>query len=85
MKIDILFIDAISISSKGGGATHIIEILNYAKIDRYKFKKIYIFGSKLLLDKIPNYDYLIKITNPLIESNIFLRYFFIIFYLPIFF
>jgi glycosyltransferase involved in cell wall biosynthesis len=82
---DYLFIDAISISSNGGGATHLIEILKNTNLEKYKFKKIYIFGAKLLLNKIPNYDFLIKKTSPLLDNNIFFRYCYILFYIPFFY
>ncbi len=83
MKKEVLFIDAISISHKGGGATHICEILKYANLDNYNFDKIYIFASNKLLDKIENNSNLIKISSPFLNKNIFFRYFYIFFILPI--
>ena len=84
-KFNYLFIDAISISNNGGGATHLIEILKHTNLEQYKFKKIYIFGANSLLKKIPNHDFLIKKTSPLLDNNIFLRYFYIFFYIPFFY
>jgi glycosyltransferase involved in cell wall biosynthesis len=67
-----LGIDASSISI-GGGAIHLIRIIeNY---DINKFNTIYIWGFSNLLDKIPDRIDIIKIPIPNIYSNIFLRIF----------
>ena len=70
MKHQILGIDASNISS-GGGALHLIRILENENADF--FPKIFIWGFKDLLDKLPNNCGLIKIAIPKICSNIFLR------------
>ena len=55
----ILGIDAINI--RGGGITHIKNILSYQEY--FKFRKIIIWGNKEVLKNIPNNSKIKKIHN----------------------
>ena len=79
---EILYIDAISIYHKGGGATHLIEILNNIEINNFKFNIIHVFGSDLLLERLPNKKYIIKRRSIFFNKNIIFRYFYIFFVFP---
>ena len=76
---NILFIDAISIAANGGGATHLMNLVNNFKFNVYKFNKIHIFGSTNLLNKIPEKKYIIKVESKFLNKNLILQLFFLIF------
>lgn len=58
---------------RGGGNTHIIELLKASKPGKVKFDKIVIWGSKKTLEGIVNRDWIIKKTHPLLEKGYLLR------------
>lgn len=65
----ILGIDAINI--RGGGITHIKNILSYQEY--FKFRKIIIWGNKEVLKNIPNNSKIKKIHNFFFENHFFIR------------
>jgi len=65
----ILGIDAINI--RGGGITHIKNILIYKEY--FKFKKIIIWGNKEVLKNIPNNSKIKKIHKNIFEKHFFIR------------
>jgi glycosyltransferase involved in cell wall biosynthesis len=76
-----LYIDASSIFHTGGGFTHLDEIIKNYDFKKYKFHKIHVFGSKLLLDKIINNEIIIKRNSKLLNKNsIFLRFLWLIYF-----
>ena len=66
-----LGLDCINI--RGGGITHIKNIVNSAKFKNIKFKKIIIWGNKDVLRSIKNKKYIKKIHNKIYETNFILR------------
>jgi glycosyltransferase involved in cell wall biosynthesis len=68
----IIGIDASNIS-KGGGITHLVEILNSFDNKHINISRIYIFSSKSTLKKISNNEKIIKICLPVLEKSIFHR------------
>ena len=69
----ILGIDA-STNGSGGVQRHLIEILRNFKPAKHNFSKIVVWGSEALLSKIPNNNYVIKITHPLLNKTILHRF-----------
>lgn len=80
----ILAIDSSNIIT-GGGVTHLIELCNNYKPENHLFKKIIIFGNSDTNKKIYNKKFIKKINIGIFSKNIFLRYFWILFLLPILF
>ena len=68
----ILGIDATNII-KGGGITHIKEILNYPDEFELYFDKIYIWSNAKTLDIIPDHPLYLKKHHPVFEKSIFKR------------
>ncbi len=68
----IIGIDASNIS-KGGGITHLVEILNSFDNKHTNISRIYIFSRKSTLKKISNNEKIIKICLPVLEKSIFHR------------
>ena len=64
----VLCIDASNIRA-GGGLTHLKEILFAIKKSELGFNKVIIWSSSQTLNKIPDYDWLIKKTHFLIEKS----------------
>ena len=69
----------------GGGAVHIIEVLNRCKFESFNIEKIIVLGPKVFLSRISNSEYIIKKSNFFLDGNFVLRFFwrflFIHFYL----
>lgn len=63
-------IDA-SRNRSGGAVAYLLGILRYFKPEAYPIKEIHIWGSTDLLKKIPDYVWLTKHTNHLINGSIF--------------
>ena len=69
----ILGIDAFNIIS-GGGLTHLKEFIANAKPTEHGFEKVYIWGSKDLLNKLDDKIWLVKIIEPSLNRNLFFRF-----------
>lgn len=67
-----LGIDASNIS-KGGGLTHLVEILKFADESTTAFSEILIWSSKKTLDELPVSKKLIKMHMPILDRSIFFR------------
>ncbi|TGL98117.1 glycosyltransferase family 1 protein [Leptospira barantonii] len=70
----ILGIDASNIRG-GGGVTHLVELLNAAKPNRYGFVKVIVWGGTATLDKIREQSWLIKKYEPLLDKSLLHRIF----------
>lgn len=70
----ILGIDASNIRG-GGGVTHLVELLNAAKPNRYGFEKVFVWGGTATLDKIQDKTWLIKKYEPLLDKSLLHRIF----------
>jgi glycosyltransferase involved in cell wall biosynthesis len=68
----ILGIDATNII-KGGGITHLKEILNFPEEFELYFDKIYIWSNAKTLDIIPDHPLYLKKHHPVFEKSIFKR------------
>lgn len=75
----ILAIDASNIRA-GGGLTHLISILTSVKEGELGFNKIIIWASFKTLNKLPDYDWLIKKSHFLIEKSSIATLFWQVFY-----
>ena len=69
----ILGIDA-STNGSGGVQRHLIEILRNFNPNKHKFSKIVVWGSNAFLNKIPNNNFVTKISHPLLNKSIFHRF-----------
>ena len=67
-----LGIDA-SAPGSGGAKRHLIELLKEINPQDYGFNKVIIWGVDSLLDKLPDQEWLLKITHPLLNKNLFFR------------
>ena len=76
----ILGIDASSVGS-GGAKRHLKEILTCFDPSKHGFSKIKIIGRQDFLDFIPDSEYLVKISHPLLNKGLFYRSFWQIFYM----
>ncbi len=76
----ILGIDCFNISH-GGGFTHLNALLNELNEIVGKEVKVILWGPDNLLKKLPNYFWLKKNSNLLLNQNIFARFFWHLFYL----
>jgi glycosyltransferase involved in cell wall biosynthesis len=74
-----LGIDASTVGS-GGAQRHLIEILNCFNPCEHGFSKIKIWGPQSILDQIPNTEYLIKFSHPLLNTGLFNRIFWQLFF-----
>jgi hypothetical protein len=70
MNNKILGIDA-STNGSGGVQRHLIEILRNFNPAKHNFSKIVVWGSDAFLDKIPNNNFVTKITHRLLNKSIF--------------
>jgi glycosyltransferase involved in cell wall biosynthesis len=68
----ILGIDAFNIST-GGGVTHLTELLDAANPISHGFHRVIIWSSTRTLDKIGDYDWLTKISDPLLDKGLLYR------------
>ena len=73
MNNKILGIDA-STNGSGGVQRHLIEILRNFNPAKHNFSKIVVWGSDAFLDKIPNNNFVTKITHRLLNKSIFHRF-----------
>ncbi|MEN4761970.1 MULTISPECIES: glycosyltransferase family 1 protein [unclassified Chryseobacterium] len=69
----ILGIDASNIR-EGGGVTHLKEILLNGEPEKYGFNKVLIWSSKSTLDKLPNYEWLLKINNKWLNKSFIISF-----------
>ena len=76
----VIGVDATNIRS-GGGLTHLVELLNETRPDKYNISKIIIWSGSKTLDAICDKPWLIKRTSSLLNKNILFRTFFQKFYL----
>jgi glycosyltransferase involved in cell wall biosynthesis len=60
---------------KGGGITHLLELLSSAKPKKYGISKVVVFGGKQLLSRLDNQDWLEKINPPELDGSFFSRSF----------
>lgn len=67
-----LGIDASNIS-KGGGLTHLVEILRFADETATAFSEILVWSSKKTLDALPSSKKLVKMHLPVLDRSIFYR------------
>lgn len=68
----ILGIDASNIR-RGGGITHLVEILEAANPIKHGFTKVIVWSSTNTLDKIANKPWLVKSHQPQLDKNLFHR------------
>ncbi len=64
----ILGIDASNIR-RGGGVTHLVELLNVAKPNEFGFEKVLVWASQATLDLIMDHTWLQKCTEPVMEAH----------------
>lgn len=67
-----LGIDA-SAPGSGGAKRHLIELLKEINPQDYGFNKVIIWGVDSLLDKLPDQEWLLIKTHPLLNKNLFFR------------
>jgi len=65
-------IDASNIS-KGGGLTHLVEILKYLDECKDYISGIYVWSSQATLNKISDHELIVKIHLPVLDKSIFHR------------
>lgn len=65
-------IDAVNLR-RGGGRTHLIELLNAADPIRDGFSEVYVWGSVETLQKLPEYSWLKKKWSPALDGNLVRR------------
>lgn len=70
----ILGIDAFNIST-GGGVTHLAELLGAADPVAHGFHRVIIWSSTRTLEKISDRDWLIKVSDPLLDQGLLTRVF----------
>lgn len=68
----ILGIDAFNISS-GGGLIHLINFLNSADPKNYGFERVVIWAGESTLSQIADKNWLVKVSQPYLNKNLFLR------------
>lgn len=66
---------------RGGGITHIVNLLNNFNNENGKIEKIIVWGSTSVLEKINNNQWIEKRTNKFIELNFISRFFWQLFLL----
>lgn len=64
----------VTTNPSGGGAVHIIEVVNRCKIDFFKIDKIVVLGPSLFLSKISNSEIIVKKSNFFLDGNFFTRF-----------
>lgn len=77
----ILGIDAIN-SRSGGTYGYVKNLILHASPKKFGFDKVIIWGSKLLMDKLPDKPWLIKKNTTYLDKNIFYRKYFQYYLLP---
>jgi glycosyltransferase involved in cell wall biosynthesis len=70
----VIGIDATNIR-RGGGRTHLIELLSAADPVRDSFSEVVVWASKETLLKLPNYPWLTKQWSPALDGNLIRRIF----------
>lgn len=65
-------IDASSLR-RGGGLTHLVELLNVADPSVHEFEGIAIWGGRNTLDRLPKADWLVKHHHPWLDRSILYR------------
>ncbi len=65
-------IDASNIS-KGGGLTHLVEILKYVEESKENISGIYVWSNKITLSKITDHNLIVKLHLPVLDKSIFHR------------
>jgi len=70
----ILGIDAFNIR-RGGGVTHLVELLRVSNPAEYNFKKVILWGSESTLNMVENRGWLKKVHVPLLDRGLFSRIF----------
>lgn len=73
-------IDATNLRA-GGGLTMLKALANHSNPSKFGFKKVYVWGSKKVLDIIPDNDWLIKINPSFLNKNFIFRVIWQIFFL----
>lgn len=68
----ILGIDAFNIST-GGGVTHLVELLGAAEPLAHGFHRVIVWSSTRTLKKINDRDWLIKVSDPLLDQGLLSR------------
>jgi glycosyltransferase involved in cell wall biosynthesis len=68
----ILGIDAFNIR-RGGGVTHLIELLRASNPDKYNFKEVILWGSSSTLKMVEDRDWLKKVHIPLLDYGFLSR------------
>lgn len=68
----ILGIDASNLR-RGGGITHLVEVLKAAKPQDYGFTKVIVWSGSSTLDQIKDKPWLIKCYQPLLDKNLVFR------------
>lgn len=58
---------------RGGGVTHLLELLSAAEPENYGIAKIVVFGGRQTLAKLPDRTWLVKINPPDLEKGVFFR------------
>lgn len=76
----ILGIDATNIRG-GGGFTHLNEILLNAEPQKYDFEKVVIWSNLKTLNDLPEYDWIKKVSHPLLNKSFIFSFLFQIFML----
>ncbi|NTV47737.1 MAG: glycosyltransferase family 4 protein, partial [Chlorobiales bacterium] len=70
----ILGIDAFNLS-RGGGITHLVELLRAASPDQYGFERVILWGSRKTLAKVDDQLWLQKVHEPLLDRGLLSRVF----------
>lgn len=74
----------VSTNPSGGGAIHIIEIVNRCKFDFFKIDKIVVLGPSLFLSKIIDNENIVKKSNFFLDGNFFTRFFWRSFFIHVY-
>ncbi len=72
-----LVINAVNIVASGGGNTHLRELLTHAKPIDKGFSKVKVIAAQATLDKLPDFNWLEKITHPWLNKSLIYRYLFL--------
>ena len=73
-------VDATNIRT-GGGLTHLTELLDFVVLEQFRIKKIIIWSNSKTLKRLPNYPWLKKKKNKLIDLNPLLNFLWQLFHL----
>lgn len=75
----ILVINAVNIFASGGGNTHLRELLSHADPLAAGFAQVKVIAPKATLDRLPDFEWLGKITHPWLNKSLLHRYLFLYF------